>query len=127
MSNVKEKNEVYKCSICGNIVEVVEAGGGELVCCGKPMEKQEENTVDAAKEKHIPVIEKTKDGYLIKIGEIDHPMTKEHYIQWIEILVDGKSYKQFLNPDEKPEAMFCVKGEKITARAYCNIHGIWKK
>jgi len=123
---VRERLEIYKCSVCGNIVEVMYVGGGELVCCGKPMILQKENTVDAAKEKHVPVIEKTADGVKVKIGSVPHPMEEKHYIQWIEIIADGKVYHQFLKPGDAPEAVFCVKAEKVIAREYCNIHGQWK-
>ena len=126
MSNVKTKLEVYKCEVCGNIVEVLFVGGGELVCCGKPMILQSENTVDAAKEKHVPVIEKTASGYKVKVGSVAHPMEEKHYIQWIELVVDEVSYTQFLKPGSAPEAEFCVKGNKVIAREYCNLHGHWK-
>lgn len=126
MSNVKTRSEVYKCEVCGNIVEVLFVGGGELVCCGKPMILQTENTVDAAKEKHVPVIEKTASGYKVKVGSVAHPMEEKHYIQWIELLVDDVSYTQFLKPGQAPEAEFCVKGNKVSAREYCNLHGHWK-
>lgn len=121
-----EKLQVYKCEICGNIVEVLHGGKGQLVCCGKPMKLMEENTVDAAKEKHVPVIEKTADGFLVKVGSVEHPMLAEHFIEWIEIIADGKSYRQFLNPGEKPEALFCIKADTVTAREHCNLHGVWK-
>jgi len=123
---VKQRGEVYKCSICGNIVEVLYAGGGTLVCCGKPMELQVENTVDASKEKHVPVIEKTSDGILVKVGSVEHPMEEKHYIMWIELNVDGKVYKQFLKPGDKPQALFKVDGKALYAREYCNLHGLWK-
>lgn len=123
---VKERLEVYKCGVCGNMVEVIHVGGGELVCCGKPMILQIENTVDASKEKHVPVIEKTVEGYFVKIGSVPHPMEEKHYIEWIELLVDGKAYRQFLNPNEKPEALFCIKGNSVIAREYCNVHGLWR-
>lgn len=119
--------EIYKCEMCGNIVEVFVGGDGELVCCGQPMKLLAENTVDAAKEKHVPVIEKVEGGVLVKVGEVPHPMEEKHYIQWIEIVADGKSYTQFLNPGDAPEAFFCVKADQITAREYCNLHGHWKK
>lgn len=122
-----EQLEIYKCEVCGNIVEVLHAGGGELVCCGQPMKLMTENTVDAAKEKHVPVIEKTADGYLVKVGAVPHPMEAKHWIEWIELVADGKAYRQFLNPGDTPEATFCVKAEKVYAREYCNIHGLWKK
>lgn len=120
------KSEVYKCMACGNIVVVVHGGDGELVCCGQPMKKMVENTVDAAKEKHVPVIEKVDGGYKVKVGTVTHPMTEEHYIEWIELIADGKSYRQFLAPGQVPEAVFCVKADKVSAREYCNLHGLWK-
>ncbi|WP_029460838.1 desulfoferrodoxin [Solidesulfovibrio alcoholivorans] len=119
--------EIYKCEVCGNIVEVLHGGDGELVCCGQPMKLMTENTVDASKEKHVPVIEKTADGYLVKVGAVAHPMEAKHWIEWIELVADGKAYRQFLNPGDTPEATFCVKAEKVYAREYCNIHGLWKK
>jgi len=121
-----QKLEVYKCEVCGNIVEVVHGGKGELVCCGKPMVLQKENTVDAAKEKHVPVVEKVADGVKVKVGAVAHPMEEKHFIEWIEIIADGKAYRQFLNPGEAPEALFAVNSAAVTARAYCNIHGLWK-
>ena len=121
-----EKLEIYKCELCGNIVEVIHAGGGELVCCGEPMKLYKENTVDAAKEKHVPVIEKTEDGYKVKVGSVAHPMEEKHYIEWIEIIADGKVYRQFLKPGDAPEAFFKIDAAKITAREYCNLHGLWK-
>ena len=120
-----KKMEVYKCEVCGNIVEVVHGGDGELVCCGQSMKLQTENTVDAAKEKHVPVIEKVAGGVMVKVGSVAHPMEEKHSIEWIEIIADGKAYRQFLNPGEKPEATFQIKAEKIRARAYCNLHGLW--
>ena len=122
-----EQLEIYKCELCGNIVEVLHAGGGELVCCGQPMKLMAENTVDASKEKHVPVIEKTADGYLVKVGAAPHPMEAKHWIEWVELVADGKAYRQFLNPGDTPEATFCVKAEKVYAREYCNLHGLWKK
>lgn len=121
-----EKLEVYKCNVCGNIVEVLHGGQGELVCCGQPMVKLVENTVDAAKEKHIPVVEKVDAGVKVKVGEVAHPMEEKHFIEWVEVIADGKAYRQFLNPGETPEATFNVEAEKITAREYCNLHGLWK-
>jgi superoxide reductase len=117
-----QKKEVYKCEICGNIVEVLHIGGGELICCGQPMKLQKENIVDASHEKHVPIIE----GNKIKIGSIEHPMTQEHYIEWIEATSkEGEVTKIFLKPNSKPEAKFSFK--PISARAYCNLHGLWKK
>lgn len=122
-----ELNQVYKCNICGNITEVVHAGGGELVCCGQPMQLMAENTEDAAQEKHVPVIEKTDAGIKVRIGEVDHPMEDAHYIEWIEILADGKVYRKYLNPGDAPEAVFDIQADNVTAREYCNLHGLWKK
>ena len=118
--------EVYKCGVCGNIVEVLHAGKGNLVCCGQPMNLLVENTVDAAKEKHVPVIEKVEGGVKVKVGEVPHPMEEKHWIEWVEIIADGKTYRQYLNPGETPEATFKVTADQITAREYCNIHGLWK-
>ena len=121
-----ERLQIYKCDVCGNIVEVVHAGKGQLVCCGKPMKLMVENTVDAAKEKHVPVVEKTTGGVKVKVGSVPHPMEEKHYIEWVEVMVDGKAYRQFLKPGETPEATFDVTGEGVTAREYCNLHGLWK-
>jgi superoxide reductase len=118
--------EVYKCNVCGNIVEVLHAGGGELVCCGQPMNLAVENTVDASKEKHVPVVKKTADGVNVKVGSVAHPMEAKHYIEWVEIIADGKTCRQFLNPGDAPEATFNVDAKKIIAREYCNLHGHWK-
>lgn len=118
--------EVYKCEACGNIVEVLHGGKGELVCCGEPMKLMAENTVDAAKEKHVPVIEKTAGGIKVKVGSVAHPMEEKHYIEWIEIIADGKLYRQYLKPGQAPEAVFAIDAKEITAREYCNLHGHWK-
>jgi len=121
-----EKSAIYKCELCGNIVEVLHAGDGELVCCGQPMKKIVENTVDASKEKHVPVIEKTADGYTVSVGSVAHPMEEKHYIEWIELVADGVSHRAFLKPGDAPVAKFAVKASKVTAREYCNLHGLWK-
>ena len=118
--------EIYKCEACGNIVEVLEGGAGELVCCGEPMKLMTENTVDAAKEKHVPVIEKVEGGIKVKVGDVPHPMEEKHYIQWIELIADGKSYRQFLKPGDTPEAVFNISASQLTAREYCNLHGLWR-
>jgi len=118
--------EIYKCDICGNIVELFISGGGPLACCGEPMQLVEENTVDASKEKHVPVIEKGDGKVTVKVGSIPHPMEEAHYIQWIEIIDDGKISRQMLKPGQAPEATFCVKSAKVVAREYCNLHGQWK-
>jgi len=119
-------NEIYKCTVCGNIVEVVHAGEGELVCCGQPMGLMAENTVDAAKEKHVPVVTQVADGYTVAVGSVAHPMEDKHWIEWIELVADGKVYRQELKPGMAPEATFCVKADKVSAREYCNLHGLWK-
>lgn len=121
-----EQGQIYKCNVCGNIVEVLHAGAGQLVCCGQPMQLFEENTVDAAEEKHVPVIEKTQNAVMVKVGEVPHPMEEDHHIEWIEIIADGRSYRKFLKPDDVPEAEFEISAEEITAREYCNLHGLWK-
>jgi len=117
--------EVYKCNLCGNIVEVLHAGDGTLVCCGEDMALLTENTVDAAKEKHVPVIEKVDGGYKVTIGSVPHPMEEKHYIEWIELVADGKVYRQALKPGDAPTATFNVAATKVTARELCNLHGIW--
>jgi superoxide reductase len=119
-------NEIYKCSVCGNIVEFVHVGGGTLVCCGKEMILQTENTVDASKEKHIPVIEKTKNGILVKVGSVAHPMEEKHFIEWIELIADERIYRKNLKPGDSPEALFNIEAVKLTAREYCSLHGLWK-
>ena len=121
-----EKLEVYKCDLCGNMVEVLHGGGGELVCCGEAMKLLVENTVDAAKEKHVPVVEKVAGGIKVKVGDVAHPMEEKHYIEWIEVIVDGKAQRQFLNPGEAPEATFKIEADNVVAREYCNLHGLWK-
>jgi len=121
-----KKLEIYKCSICGNIVEVLHGGAGELVCCGQPMENLMAKTADEGKEKHVPVIEKIDGGIKVKVGSVPHPMEQKHYIEWIEILADGRAYRQYLNPGEVPEAIFNIEANAITAREYCNIHGLWE-
>ncbi|MCK4547193.1 MAG: desulfoferrodoxin [Candidatus Eisenbacteria sp.] len=121
-----EKLEIYKCEICGNIVEVLHGGKGQLVCCGAPMKRMDENTVDAAKEKHVPVVEKVAGGFKVTVGSVAHPMEKDHYIEWIELVAGGKAYRAFLNPGDAPEAMFCIEADEVTAREYCNLHRLWK-
>jgi len=118
--------EIYKCETCGNIVEVLDAGDGELTCCGDPMRLFQENTSDGAKEKHVPVVEKIAGGYKVKVGSVAHPMEAAHWIEWIEILADGKVYRQALKPGDAPEATFLIDAAKVVAREYCNKHGLWK-
>ena len=118
--------EVYKCTHCGNIVEVLHGGKAPLICCGEPMKQLREGQTDGASEKHVPVIEKTENGYKVSVGSVAHPMAEEHWIEWIELIADGISYKKFLNPGDAPVAEFCVKADKVTAREFCNLHGLWK-
>lgn len=122
-----ERLQIYKCELCGNIVEMLHEGDGELVCCGEPMKLYEENAVDAAVEKHVPVVEKTDAGVKVTVGSVPHPMEESHYIEWIEIVADSKSYRRFLKPGDAPEATFAIKARAgMTARVYCNLHGLWK-
>ena len=131
-----ERIEIYKCEVCGNIVEVLDGGAGELVCCGEPMKRFDEKTADSGKEKHVPVVETvgTCDCHgsacpqlKVKVGSVPHPMEEKHYIEWIEVLTaGGVAYRRFLKPGEAPEAEFCVDGDKVTAREYCNVHGLWR-
>ena len=121
-----ERLEIYKCEACGNIVEVLHGSDGTLVCCEQNMTLLTENTVDAAKEKHVPVIEKTADGVKVKVGDVPHPMEEKHFIQWVELIADNKSCIQFLQPGDAPEAEFKTTADQVTAREYCNLHGLWK-
>ncbi len=121
-----KENEVYKCSICGNVVEVLHPAMGELVCCAKPMMLLTENTEDAALEKHVPVFELSDGKVSVKVGNVLHPMDDDHYIEWIEVIADGKVYRQDLKPGDAPEAEFVVGSETVEVRAYCNLHGLWK-
>ncbi|RKY26059.1 MAG: desulfoferrodoxin [Planctomycetota bacterium] len=118
--------QIYKCEICGNIVEVLHEGAGELVCCGAPMKLFSENTADSATEKHVPVIEKVDGGFKVVVGSTLHPMEEKHYIEWIEVIADRTAYRRFLKPGDAPEAVFNVEAGEITAREYCNVHGLWK-
>lgn len=122
-----EKMQVYRCNVCGNIVEVLESGAGQLICCGQPMQLLEEKTADAGTEKHVPYVEELPDGYLVKVGkETAHPMEDNHYIAWIELVVDGVVHRVELKPGMKPEVVFKVpKGKNIVAREYCTAHGLW--
>ncbi len=122
------KEGIYICSLCGNMVEMIKVGGGELVCCGQPMELLEEKSADSSTEKHVPVIEKVEGGFRVYVGSTLHPMTDAHFIQWIELLVGDVSYKAFLKPGDVPEAFFCIDADikDVSAREYCNLHGLWK-
>jgi superoxide reductase len=117
---------IYKCDLCGNMVEMIHVGGGQLVCCGQPMVQLGENTTDAAQEKHVPVIEKVEGGYKVTVGSVPHPMLQEHLIEWIELLADGTAYRQFLKPGDEPSAFFCLDAQEVSAREFCNLHGLWK-
>jgi superoxide reductase len=119
-------SEVYKCELCGNMVEMLHVGDGELVCCGQPMTLLAENSTDAAKEKHVPVIAKAEGGFTVKIGSVAHPMTEAHFIEWIELLADDTVLRQALKPGEAPEAFFATDASQVTARAFCNLHGLWR-
>jgi superoxide reductase len=121
-------NEIYRCNVCGNIVEMVHAGVGELICCGQPMELLIERQTDVGPEKHIPIIEKTKKGIKVKVGEVPHPMEENHYIEWVELIIDGKTYREFLEPGDDPEVEFNLnisEDSDLKVREYCNIHGLW--
>lgn len=119
-------NEVYKCNVCGNIVEVVHSGKGQLVCCGQTMELKKANNQDASFEKHVPVIEFTDNGIKVAVGTVLHPTEDKHYIEWIEVITDGRTDRKFLKPGDEPVAEFCQVGDSIAIRAYCNLHGLWK-
>ena len=121
-----KKLQIYKCAKCGNIVEVLHGGVGELACCGQPMELLDEKTADAATEKHVPVIEKIDGGYKVTVGSTLHPMEEKHYIEWIELLAGDKTYRQFLNPGDAPEVVFNIEATEVTVREHCNVHGLWK-
>ena len=122
-----KQQEIYKCEICGNIVEVLHSGIGELVCCEAPMKRQDERTEDKGLEKHVPVVEKTESGIKVKVGSVAHPMEAGHYIEWIQVISDGKSYRKFLRAEDAPEAEFPVNDENLLVREYCNLHGLWIK
>ncbi len=121
-----ELMQIYKCMVCGNIVEVVHTGKGQLVCCGQPMKLMEIKRTEEGKEKHLPVIEKADGKVVVKVGSVEHPMLEEHYIEWIELIADGSVYRKSLKPGDKPEAEFSVEADRISARAYCNVHGLWQ-
>ena len=118
--------EVYKCEICGNIVEMLHEGAGQLVCCGEPMKLFEAKTGDEGMEKHVPVVVMVDQGMKVKVGDVPHPMLDEHHIEWIEVIVDSRTHRKFLKPGDPPEAKFWITGDNVTVRAYCNIHGLWK-
>ncbi len=118
--------QVYRCNICGNIVEVLHAGRGQLVCCGQPMELLKEQTEETGREKHVPIVEKANGKIRVKVGSVQHPMEEKHYIEWVELLTNGSICRVFLKPGVKPEAVFTLKAEKFRVREYCSVHGLWK-
>lgn len=120
-----EKLNIYKCMICGNVVEVLHAGDGELVCCGEAMKKLVAQKEDAGKEKHVPVIEKTDCGVKVNVGSVPHPMEEKHYIEWVAVYSDGSVYREFLKPGDEPKAVFCIESDNLTAREHCTLHGLW--
>ncbi len=124
-----KRMQVYKCEVCGNIVEVLHEGVGELICCGQPMKLLEEKTADSATEKHVPFITRESNKYIVRVGENAlHPMEEKHYIEWIELIVDGVVHRRFLKPGDSPEAVFEIpEGKEVWAREFCNIHGLWVK
>ncbi len=125
MTNI---HEIYKCPICGKVVEVVHAGAGELVCCGQPMKLLTAGETDGAAEKHVPVLEKIDGGYLVKVGSVAHPSLPEHYIGFIELICNecGSVQRHYLKPGDAPQATFQTCSENVTAREYCNLHGLWQ-
>lgn len=118
--------ELYKCNVCGNIVEVTHASAGTLVCCNQNMQLLSENTVDAAQEKHVPVVEKVDGGYTVRVGEVAHPMDDNHYIEWIELIAGNVVQRKYLEPGQAPEATFATDAKDVYAREYCTLHGNWK-
>jgi superoxide reductase len=126
-SKVAARFDVYECEVCGHVVEVLREGKGTLVCCDQPMKLLEANTVDAAVEKHVPVVEEVEGGIKVKIGSVPHPMVPEHWIEWVQVIKDGSSYRRFLNPGDEPEAFFEIEpAGGLIAREHCNLHGLWK-
>lgn len=123
-----EKMGIYKCGKCGNIVQVLHGEEPPVMCCGQPMDRLVENTVDAAKEKHVPVIEKIQGGYSVKVGSVPHPMGNDHWIEWIELASEDNTFvqRQMLTPTDAPRAEFKTDAAKVVAREYCNLHGLWK-
>lgn len=121
-----EYRQVYECNICGNIVEVIHPGKGQLVCCGQPMKLLKEKSVEKGKEKHVPIVEVVGEEVKIKVGSIPHPMEENHYIEWVEVITNNSTYRRFLKPGEEPSVEFKVDGKVVLVRAYCNVHGLWR-
>lgn len=129
VSKMTQLKEIYRCNVCGNMVEMVHTGAGELVCCGQPMEKLVAKTEDEGQEKHVPIIEKTDKGVKVKVGSTPHPMEEKHFIEWIELIAGNEVYRQHLKPGQLPAVDFCVclpDNVPITVREYCNLHGLWQ-
>ena len=118
--------EIYKCENCGNIVEVLHGGAGEMSCCNQPMTLLNAATSDEGKEKHVPVVEKIDGGYKVTVGSVPHPMTEEHHIEWIELIGDGKVLRADLDPTGAPSASLCTDAQSVVVREHCNLHGVWK-
>lgn len=121
-----EPRNIYRCAVCGNIVELLIPATGTLTCCGQPVRQLRENTTDGAREKHVPMIEPIDGGYRVTVGSMEHPMTPAHYIQWIELCADNEVQRKFLNPSDRPVAEFRTNATEVTAREYCNLHGLWR-
>jgi len=120
-----DRGQIYRCDLCGNIVEVLSGGKGQLVCCGQPMKLLAENTADAAKEKHVPVIEKIENGWRVKVGSVAHPMEDKHYIEWIALYAEDRVYRKYLKPGDPPQADFFCPAGAVAAKEHCNLHGLW--
>lgn len=120
------ETKIYKCAVCGNIIELVHDHNGAISCCGSPATLMAANTVDAAKEKHVPVIEKIPGGYKVTVGSVLHPMEEKHYIMWIDLIAGDYTLRKYLKPGDQPVAEFKCDAPNVTAREYCNLHGLWK-
>ena len=119
--------EVYKCALCGTLVEGLHESQGQLVCCGQPMKLMVENTVDASKEKHIPLVERVPGGVKVTVGSVLHPMEEKHYIEWIELIIGDDVLRKYLKPGMPPVVVFeGVAAPNVVAREFCNLHGLWR-
>lgn len=120
-----QKRDIYRCSVCGSMVEVVNEGA-QPHCCGQPMQRLGENDTDGAREKHVPVVTAIEGGYHVCVGSEEHPMLDKHYIQWIELQTENGVMRRELKPGDRPEATFLTKEKAVKVREYCNLHGLWK-
>jgi superoxide reductase len=120
------QKQIFKCDVCGNIIEVLHGGEGDLVCCGQNMTLFDEKAADEGKEKHVPVIEVVDSGMKVKVGSNPHPMEEKHFIEWIELIDSDKTYRHYLKPGQSPETIFETRNKGVTAREYCSVHGLWK-